>query len=105
VEDVARNFSRRFYKSKAWRDTREYILKRDKYLCQDCREPAEEVHHIVKLTPENINDMTIALGENNLVSLCRNCHKKKHVKDRGEKTDAGDGYEFDANGYMVKAPL
>ena len=48
---MAREFSRAFYKSKAWKETRDYIFIRDKGLCQDCLEkgkitPGKEVHHI-----------------------------------------------------------
>ena len=78
-----RKFARAFYKSQAWKHTREMIMQRDHRLCVDCMlhgyiTPAEEVHHIIELTPENISDMSIALGEENLVSLCRECHKKRH---------------------------
>jgi len=72
-----------FYKSKQWQHTREYVMKRDNYLCQDClakgiQTPAEEVHHIIELTPENIDDQSISLNPDNLVSLCRECHRARH---------------------------
>ena len=72
-----------FYKSQAWKSMSEYILKRDGRLCIDCLTaqtitPADLVHHITELTPENIQDASIALGEDNLVSLCRRCHAKRH---------------------------
>ena len=72
-----------FYKSQQWKHCRDYILKRDKGLCQDCLKkgrltPAEEVHHITPLTPENITDPSITLNEENLISLCRECHKARH---------------------------
>lgn len=52
-------------------------------LCEDCLaegklNPAEEVHHIVFLTPNNINDPKVALNWENLVALCRECHRKRH---------------------------
>lgn len=58
-------------------------MKRDSYLCVDCDAKgklnfAEEVHHIIELTPENINDPEIALNPDNLVSLCRECHRARH---------------------------
>ena len=72
-----------FYKSQQWKHCRAYIIKRDKGLCQDCLSkgrltPAEEVHHITPLTPENIIDPSITLNEENLISLCRECHKARH---------------------------
>lgn len=53
-------------------------------MCQDCLAegrytPAEEVHHIIELTPENINSPSIALNPDNLVSLCRECHRARHT--------------------------
>lgn len=72
-----------FYSSKTWKRCREYVMKRDAYLCQDCLKkgrhvPAEEVHHIIPLQPENITDPSITLNEENLVSLCRECHRARH---------------------------
>ena len=88
-----KEFARTFYKSKAWKDTRDYIIRRDGYLCADCMRagkytPAEEVHHIIELTPENITDERITLNPDNLISLCRECHRKRHgARDRRYKVD------------------
>lgn len=78
---MARKFAEQFYASKVWHDTREYVLKRDCYLCRDCQTlPAEEVHHIVWLTPDNINDPKVSVNPANLISLCRGCHRLRHDK-------------------------
>lgn len=74
-----------FYKSRQWMKKREKILRRDKYLCQECKRyhrhtsdglpvPAELVHHIkpYELYPE------LRLKDDNLISLCASCHNKKH---------------------------
>ena len=66
----------KFYRSKAWRDKREYILIRDNGLCQRCLSynritHATDVHHIVKLK----DDYTKRLDNDNLVSVCSKCHK------------------------------
>lgn len=78
-----RQFARGFYNTITWQNVRNEIMKRDHYLCQDCLRkglivPAEEVHHIIPLTPENIKDEGISLGADNLISLCRNCHRDRH---------------------------
>ena len=107
---MARKFSKSFYNSKEWRLTREYILKRDNYLCLHCGAPAQEVHHVIHLSPKNITDVTVSLNPNNLVSLCRDCHFKEHYGDKGEghRTKPKDTeidkevYEFDENGYLIK---
>ena len=81
---MSRQFARQFYKSKDWQSARTAALIRDKGMCQTagCYNPAEEVHHIKPLTPENINDAAVALNLDNLVSLCRDCHMKIHEKER-----------------------
>lgn len=72
-----------FYKSKAWQRCRAAAWKRDAGLCVDCLKAgritsAEEVHHIIELTPDNISDPNVSLNLNNLISLCRECHKARH---------------------------
>ena len=72
-----------FYKSQAWKHTRDIAMKRDGYLCVDCQKKgkftaAEEVHHITELTPDNVHDPEVTLNLNNLVSLCRECHRARH---------------------------
>lgn len=82
-----------FYKSKEWQACRESAIRRDAFLCQDCLKagryiPAEEVHHIIPLTPANVHDASISLNLANLVSLCRECHKARHgAKPRRYKVD------------------
>lgn len=78
-----RDFAKSFYRTSAWKNVREFVMSRDGRLCQDCLKkgqytPAEEVHHIVELTPDNISDPGVALNPDNLVSLCRECHKIRH---------------------------
>ena len=76
-------WAEQFYKSAAWKSIRDTAMKRDAWLCVDCLKsgrvtPAEEVHHIIPLTPENVSDPTVTLNLDNLVSVCRECHKKRH---------------------------
>lgn len=67
-----------FYWTKAWKDKRDYILCRDNHLCQDCLRNkkitvATDVHHIIKLRIA----WDKRLDDDNLISLCSNCHKKR----------------------------
>ena len=95
-----REFAKAFYESPAWRRTRAYILKRDTGLCVHCGEPGVIVHHKIELTPRNIDDPAIALGEDNLETVCRTCHALIH-----EGTPPlADGLAFDADGNIITAP-
>lgn len=95
---MAKEWARQFYNSKAWKNTRRYILNRDKYTCVYCYNRAEEVHHIIELTPSNINDVNISLNPDNLISLCSDCHKKI-TKGAG---DIQEGYIFNEKGEVVR---
>ena len=77
----------RFYTSRAWRKCRIAVLKEHGGLCQICIgkgliEPAVEVHHIIPLTADNIDDPRITLDSRNLMALCDACHEEQHKKKR-----------------------
>lgn len=96
---MAREFAKKFYKSRQWQRAREYVLKRDRYLCVKCGNPAEEVHHKEHLNESNINDPEIALNPDNLQSLCKDCHFREHAQKRDEAVR--EGYMFDEDGNIV----
>ena len=107
---MARPFAKPFYDSKEWEKVRNFVMLRDKYMCQVCGRPAQEVHHIIHLSPENIYDPKITLNPENLVSLCRDCHFETHAKDKARgirhahgmsEGDCADGYHFDESGQIV----
>ena len=67
----------KFYHSRPWKITREYILVRDNFLCQHCLKmdppqitSAELVHHIIELK----EDWSMRIATTNLVSVCKACH-------------------------------
>ena len=53
--------------------------------------PAEEVHHVIPLTAENVKDPNVSLNPENLVSLCRECHKNRHGTSGRRYTISEDG--------------
>lgn len=55
------------------------------------------VHHIVELTPANVNDPNINTNLDNLVSLCDLCHKKVHSWVRQGSTRQGLAFDEDGN--------
>ena len=105
---MARDFAKSFYNSKAWEQVRQSVLMRDCFLCTKCGRPAEEVHHKKHLTPDNIDDPSVSLNMDNLMSLCRECHfeehRGEHAKGREQKEQSE--FTFDENGYLVQvAPV
>ena len=107
---MAREFAKKFYDSKEWAAVRTYVLMRDRYRCTRCKNPAEEVHHIIRLSPENIWDVNITLNPDNLISLCKDCHFAEHKAEKeaarrkanGEgRKECADGFHFDENGLFV----
>lgn len=73
------------YMQPQWIRKRDAILRRDGYLCRECkrygrRREAVLVHHIkpVEFFPD------LAFVDENLVSLCAECHNKKHP-EKGRK--------------------
>lgn len=46
--DMARAFAKAFYNSKEWKVVREYVLKRDNYLCTKCDNPAQYMNTLPK---------------------------------------------------------
>lgn len=68
-----------FLATDCWQSMRKAILKRDHYLCRDCKRygryrAAVLVHHIehYDVRPD------LALEPSNLISLCNACHNKRH---------------------------
>lgn len=99
---MSKQFAYDFYHSKAWQDMRSYIIASRFGLCERCLKKGkiskgDTVHHKVYLTPENIHDQRIALGEDNLELLCRDCHAEEH-RGKGLGTDR---YELDEFGNVV----
>ena len=95
-----KEWAKKFYESKAWRQTRDSVMKECNYICNRCDNkngPAEIVHHKIWLTPENINDVNITLNRDNLEPLCRVCHALEH---EGAGTTA-EGTMFDENGDLI----
>jgi len=89
IEVSTREQRNQFYNSSEWRTIRRQVLKRDHYECVWCREEGKvttenlEVDHIKELEfyPE------YALDLDNLRTLCKECHNKRHgrFQFRGSK--------------------
>jgi hypothetical protein len=79
-----------FYHSVKWKRVRERVLKRDGYLCRECKRygsdvNAEMVHHV-----KPFKDYPgLKTDTNNLISLCLSCHGKMHDRDSDQLTVLG----------------
>lgn len=101
---MAREYAKKFYRSKEWQGIRRAVLMRDNYLCLRCGEPATEVHHIEFVTADNVGNKATHI-ESNLQSLCRNCHCRIHDRQRtAPKKKSESNYTFDENGYPIPTP-
>lgn len=87
-------WAKSFYNSKAWYTCRNAYIEKVGGLCEQCLAegrftPAEIVHHITEITPENITDPSVTLNFANLRALCRECHASVHgLRPRRYKVDA-----------------
>ena len=89
---TSEHFARQFYMSWPWIKCARSYKQSKGGLCERCWSKGivsvgEEVHHKVKLTPENINDPDVSLNWNNLELLCKKCHLEEHRGTRW-RTDA-----------------
>ena len=97
----------RFYSSAAWQRSRKAYLATVHGLCEACTtqnkvSAATQVHHKIRLSETNINDVNISLNHDNLVALCDFHHQEEHGK---HKTAIRRGLMFDENGDIIKDPF
>lgn len=78
------------YKKPRWLRKRDNILRRDGYMCQECKrygrtKTATTVHHInpVEARPD------LVYFDKNLISLCSVCHDKMHDRIKNMLTALG----------------
>ncbi len=76
------------YRGKRWTRKRDAILRRDDYECRNCRRYgkhtlATTVHHVYFLK----DYPKMWLVNDNLISLCNDCHNKMHNRTNDEATE------------------
>ena len=101
---MARDSLKTFYDSRAWRRQRRYILQRDNFTCSEvgCERIATEVHHIIELNENNVNDLNISLNEKNLRSLCHECHTKITKQMKSNTENILPRISFDSLGFPIE---
>lgn len=90
-----------FYKTTAWKKCRAGYIKKCGGLCERCLAkglivPGYIVHHKIHLTPDNVNEPSIALNYDNLMYVCERCHNEIHFKSNANKR-----YTLDENGNVI----
>ena len=95
---MAKDFSKRFYNSSSWVTTRNAYARSKYGICEKCGAVGEEVHHIIPLTPSNINDPNISLNWDNLMLLCRSCHEL--IEEKAKATV--EGIRFTKDGQVME---
>lgn len=90
---MAQDWAVAFYHSPAWLHNRKLYMDRvidspfgliPPRMCERCYEngelkPAKVVHHIIHLTPQNIDDPHVTLSFDNFQRLCQDCHAFVHT--------------------------
>lgn len=97
---MAKEYAKKFYKSKEWIKCRNSFMKSKNYICERCGGVAYIVHHKKHITPLNINNPNITLNWDNLQALCHNCHNAVH----GNGEACISGVTFDENGDLIYTP-
>lgn len=69
-----------FYKSDAWKLARQIKITQADGRCEGCGNIGTEVHHIKRLTVDNVNDVSVSINPENLELLCKGCHNKEHKR-------------------------
>jgi len=82
-----------FHKATRWKVKRVKILKRDEYMCRECKRygkttEATTVHHVKPI--EERHDL--GYSSKNLISLCKPCHGKMHDRVTDKLTALGNGW-------------
>ncbi len=103
---MAKEFSKNFYNSKAWKRCRAaYINNRvliDGGMCEKCKKELGYIlHHKKELTPANIKDVDITLNHCNLEYVCHDCHNDEHKVGINKRLLCS----FDENGQPVCPPV
>jgi 5-methylcytosine-specific restriction enzyme A len=96
---MAKDYAKRFYNSKAWKECRAGYINHVHGLCERCSSPGKIVHHKEYITPENINDPLITLNWSNLEYVCQDCHNREHME---LYSPVREGLFFDSDGNLIQ---
>lgn len=89
-----------FYASSAWINLRLLLINERGNKCEHCKDIIPRSrdligHHLIELTPENVQDHTISLNPEQIEIVCFDCHNKEHKRF---------GYQGKKEVYLVYGP-
>lgn len=95
-----KDYARKFYLSRAWRNTQSAYMNSQHYVCERCGSLARIVHHKQHITPGNVGNIMITLNWDNLEALCIECHNTEHgiCEATTPQTIIAPGLRFTATG-------
>lgn len=87
TETDMRKLRQTAYRNTAWRKERDLYL-HEHPLCEECLKkgkvvPATDVHHIKSPFKKGQINWNLLYDENNLMSLCKECHGNIHAEQQG----------------------
>lgn len=97
---MAKQWAKKLYNSKAWKECRASYIESVYGLCERCSTAGYIVHHKIVLTPKNINDPWITLNHAVLEYLCLDCHNHEHMGTAEPIT--AQGTVFDSQGNLIQ---
>lgn len=75
-----------FYESQKWKRKRAAILRRDNYMCTNCKRYGRQVQATVVHHIQHYDEFPeFALADSNLTSLCGKCHNAAHPEKAGHR--------------------
>ena len=93
------SFANSFYNTYAWRKCKSAYKQKVGGLCERCLKrglikPGTQVHHKIRITPENMTDPAVTLSFDNLELLCDRCHEEEHGHQSKWRTDKAGRVEL-----------
>lgn len=94
-----RDWQVKFYNSCEWKNLRKYVQHRDNGICQICGKLIINdkwiCDHIIEITNDNKEDISVILNDKNIQLLCIGCHNKKTFEVKRELRTEFDFHERD----------
>lgn len=103
---MSTEWASQFYRTNAWDRCRVAYRSYRRGLCERCLKrgivtPGTEVHHIIPLTPKNINNPNITLSWKNLMLLCTSCHDEVHAEMQKKQRKSHVRFEVGKDGEII----